>query len=260
MKVLIFIFFISFSTIYGQVGINTTNPQEALHIGGTTGTIRVESLSASYNDYNGGDVNNNGNMSDDKYPLYVDEYGDLTLKLEVLDNSQAGDAFDDTLLPSSSVQLPVNDGDGKVATTIKSYTVTFNRPTLLEIKYNISHKIYFDSSAPYPIIDDLLARRVTNYITVTPDPDLTDNLPNRKYGPCTKSYTSGSTNSVSGPFFNGSTVYIKILEATAETPITYTINFVGEVSSNKKWGFIQESLSTYVEFAIDNDFLFFRIH
>jgi hypothetical protein len=245
----------SFQSLFGQVGINTTDPQETLHLAGTTGTIRVESLNYVNNSNNGGDVNNDGDMTDDTFPLYVDENGDLTLELQVLTNSEAEDEFDDTTLPTSSVELPGNDNDGKVTTIIKSYTVTFNRPTLLEIKYNLSHKIYYDDS--YTIIDDLLARRVTNYISVSPDPDTTDGISNRKYGICTKAHTSGSTNSVPGPFFNGSTVYIKILQAG-----TYTIDFVGEVSSSKKWQGASgpNSLSTYVEFAIDSDFLFIRLY
>jgi hypothetical protein len=255
MRALFVILLLSSQGLLGQVGINTPNPQESLHLAGTTGTIRVESLNSVNNSYNGGDVNNDGDLSNDTYPLYVDEYGDLTLELEVLTNSEAEDEFDDTTLPTSSVELLGNDGDGKVTTIIKSYTVTFNRPTLLEVKYNLSHNIYADDS--YTILDDLLARRVSNYITVSPDPDPTDGISNRKYGPCTKAHTSGSTNSVPGPFFNGSTVYIKIMQAG-----TYTIDFVGEVSSSKKWQGASgpNSLATYVEFAIDSDFLFIRLY
>lgn len=237
---------LSFTT-WAQVGINTTDPQEKLHIAGTTGSLRVESLNASNNEFNGG-----GTAT---YPLYVDENGDFTLELNVLLNSEASDALDDTALPNSAVELLGTDSDGFETTIIKSYTITLNRPTLLEAKYAISHKIYENDS--YDIIDDLLARRVTNYICVSPDPDASDGISNRKYGPSTKSYTSGSTNSVTGPFFNGHTVYIRFEQAG-----TYTINIMGEVSSNTKWSGASgtQSRATYVEFAVDDDFLFFRLY
>lgn len=246
--------FLSYNS-YGQVGINTSNPQESLHLGTSTGSMRVESLNWINNSHNGGDVNGDNDMTNDTFPLYVDHNGDLSLELDVLLNTEASDALDDTALSTSAVFLSANSNVGKASTIIKSYTVTFNRPTLLEIKYNISHKIYLNDS--YDIIDDFLARRVTNYIVVSPDPDPNNGNTNRKYGPSSKSYTSGSTNSVSGPYFNGHTVYIKIDQAG-----TYDINIYGEVSSNLKWSGASgtQSRATYVEFAVDNDFLFFRMY
>lgn len=252
--VVLFLTCLSWSA-WAQVGINTTDPQEQLHISSTTGTLRVESLNATNNIYNAGDTDNDGEMSNNTYPLYVDEFGDFTLELKVLLNSEATDALDDTALPNSAVELLGTDNDGVVTTVIKSYTITLNRPTLLEAKYAISHNIYEDNT--YTIIDDLLARRVTNYIKVSPDPDLSDGIVDRKYGPSSKSYTSGSQNSVEGPYYNGHTVYIKFEQAG-----TYTIDIVGEVSSNVKWSGASgtQSRPTYVEFAVAEDFLFFRLH
>lgn len=251
---ILFLLFASFHS-YGQVGINTTDPQEALHLGSPTGSMRVESLNSIYNPHNGGDLNGDGDMSNDTYPLYVDENGDLTLKLNVLLNTEASDALDDTELNTSTIDLSANSSLGRDSTIIKSFLVTFNRPTLLEVKYNISHNIFLNTN--YDIINDLLARRVTNYITVSPDPDPTDGIAVRKYGPSSKSYTSGSANSISGPYFNGHTVYIKIAQ-----PGTYNINIFGEVSSNLKWSGAPgtQSRATYVEFAVDDDFLFFRMY
>lgn len=255
MKGLYLILFFWGPCLFGQVGINTTNPQEALHLGSSTGTIRVESLNGVNNSHNGGDVNGDNDMTNDTFPLYVDENGDFTLELDVLLNTEASDALDDTELNTSTVTLLPDDVNGWEKTIIKSYSLQFNRPTLLEVKYNISHKIYLDNN--YALITDLLARRVSNYITVTPDPDSSDGILNRSYGPTSKSYSSGSNNSVSGPFFNGTTVYIKFEQAG-----NYVINIYGEVWSNIKWegGPGTQSRAAYVEFAIDNDFLFFRMY
>ena len=56
---------------FSQVGINTTNPQEELHIAGSTSTIRVEGLNSP------NDVNNLGVGS--TTPVYVNTNGDLVL-------------------------------------------------------------------------------------------------------------------------------------------------------------------------------------
>ena len=261
MQRLVYILFLNFVWGFSQVGINTDNPQEALHLASSTGTMRVESLNWINNPHNGGDVDGDNDLSNNTYPLYVDENGDFTLQLEVLHNSDAADELDDTLLPNSTATLLGNDTDGLITTEIKTYNLIINRPTLLEVKYNISHHIYNDDS--FTVISDLLARRVSNYITVIPDPDPNDGInpgdPNypRKYGPSSKSYTSGSVNSVTGPFFNGQTVYIKFEQAG-----TYTLSIVGEVSSNTKWSGASgtQSRPTYVEFATDSDFLFFRLY
>lgn len=250
------IFFLLISSfLHAQVGINTVIPQEALHLGGENGTIRIESLNYVNNDYNGGDLNQDGNLSNDTFPLYVDENGDLSLKLEVFLNSQAQDALDDTTLNTNTIELQGNNNIGRDSTIIKSYVLVINRPTILEVKYNISHNIYLNSNLD--TISDFLARRVSNYIIMSPDPDINDNITNRKYGPSTISYTSGSTNSIVGPFFNGHTVYIKIAQAG-----TYQLDIYGEVSSNLKWAGASgtQSRQTYVEFATDNDFLFFRLY
>ena len=42
------------TTTFAQVGIGTTNPQEDLHISGTTSSIRIESLNSTNNVFNDG--------------------------------------------------------------------------------------------------------------------------------------------------------------------------------------------------------------
>lgn len=251
MKGLYLILFFWGQCLFGQVGINTSNPQEALHIASTTGTLRVESLNSVNNSFNGGGGNT--------YPLYVDENGDFTLELSVLQNTGSTDALDDTILLTNMISLGNNDTDGKEITTIKSYLFTLDQPMLLQVKYNISHYIYAENIQYNPLSDGF-ARRVENYITVSPDPDPNDGIPNRKYGPSGRSYTSASTNSVTGPYYNGTTVYIKF-EPTPGVPTQYTLEIKGLLSSNTR-GSNSGNLSeaAYVEFATGNDFLFFKLN
>ena len=222
------------SHLYAQVGINTTTPQETLHLSSSTGTLRVESLNAVNNLHNGGDVNGDGNLSNDTFPLYVDDKGDFTLQLDVLENTGSTDALDDTILSTNTVTLGTSNTNGFSDTQIKTYTIVLDRPTLLEVKYNISHHIYLDNLLT-PISDGL-ARKVENYISVSPDPDPTDGISNRGYCPSARSYTSASANSVTGPFYNGHTTYIKF-EPSPGVPTAYTITIMGSVSSNIRGGF-----------------------
>ena len=66
-----FAMIISFTQFtYAQVGIGNTNPQQELHISGSSSTIRVEGLNSTNN------TNNNGT---DLAPVVVDANGDFTI-------------------------------------------------------------------------------------------------------------------------------------------------------------------------------------
>lgn len=230
----------------GGVGIGTTNPQQKLHIASSTGTLRVESLNSANNPYNGGGTIN--------YPLYVNDKGDFTLIFKPIINTEDLDAFNDAILPNSTVSLSTNDADGINSTIIDSREITVFRPSILELKYNLSYNVYLNNLSEK--ITDGLARRIETYVTVVglidPDPDISDGI--RKYGPTSKVYTSSSTNSVAGTFYNSCTTYISLPAAG-----TYTIEFNGAVSSDIN-AFGGASRSTYVEFVVGNDFLFAKLH
>jgi hypothetical protein len=57
---------------YGQVGIGTTAPQETLHLGARTSTIRVEGLDEINNPLNSGPTQ--------LTPVFVTESGNFTLQ------------------------------------------------------------------------------------------------------------------------------------------------------------------------------------
>lgn len=234
------------ANVFGQgVGINTTDPQQALHIAGPTETLRVESLNSINNIYNGGNVNGQG-LSSNTYPLYVDEYGNFTLENKTLSNSEDIDALDDAELTASSVTLLDSDTNGEASTTIITYDITVVRATILEVRYSLSYDVYLNS-AKDPI-EDNLARRISSHFTVNSNP--------RKYGSVSSGYVNGSSDGISGPFYNVFTTYITLDAGTN------VISLVGTVSSDIKsgGGNTTDSDPTHVEFATYSDFVLFKLH
>ncbi len=229
-----------------QIGINTTNPQQALHVAGATGTVRIDELNSTNNIYNGGDVNGDLDLSNDTFPLYVNEDGEFTLELKTVEGSEDLDAFDDTNLPTSAVTLLSTSSTGSNQTLIKSYSVTVSQARMLEVKYILSFDVYLNSTPT--TITDHLARQIQTHIEVTGQ--------TRKYGLANKCYTSASSASVNGTMFNSNTAYILLPSAG-----NYDIEFYGTVSSDVKGGGGgSTSKDTYVEFATGNDFVFIRLH
>ena len=227
------------------IGIDTSLPQQALHIGSTNGSIMIEGLNHVNNSFNGGDANSDFDLSNDLYPLYVDNNGQLTLDEKVYNISEEFDELDDSAITTNSVLLNSSDSDGLETTQITTYSITVSRETIIEVKYNISFDIYYDNS--YTIISDNLARRVFTYITVTGD--------TQEYGRSSRAYTSDSTSSTgSGLYTNGSTYII------LPNPGTYDIILNGGVSSEiKGGGGGSTSQNTYVEFATANDSMYLKL-
>ncbi len=229
-----------------NVGINTSNPQQTLHVAGATASIRVDGLNATNNTYNGGDLEPDGDLTNNTFPLYIDDNGNFTLELKTIYGSEEVDAFDDTSLPTSTATLLATSATGQITTDVFTYTITVPRASILEVKYGMSYDIYLDNS--FTIITDNLARRVQTHVVVTGD--------TREYGSVAKSYSSGTSNSVAGPYYNSGTTYISLPAAG-----TYDVTIQGRVSSNTKAsGGGTTSKATYVEFATANDFLFMRLY
>jgi hypothetical protein len=101
---LIFITLCSLSS-FGQVGIGTTTPQETLHVGGSTSTIRVEGLDQ---------VNDPLNLGSAQLtPVFVDNQGNFTL---VKPGYTSGDSgyilplnflrYDTNFVPNNPLGLP----------------------------------------------------------------------------------------------------------------------------------------------------------
>ncbi|WP_375238583.1 hypothetical protein [Aurantibacter sp.] len=245
MKILVLLLFTI--QISAQVGVNTTDPQQTLHVGSNTGTVRIESLDGDNSPYNAGDVDGDLDFTNNTYNLYVDALGNLTTEFKPLYNSNGSDAVDDAAIPVNFVTLTNSDTDGQADVQITLFEVTVARPAILEVKYNLSFDVYLDAAKT--VISDNYARRISTYFVIS-------GVGTRKYGPVSKCYSSGSTLSITGPMYNASTAYIQLPAAGK-----YDIQFYGEVSSNVKGGGGgTTSKAAYVEFATGYDAIFLRLH
>lgn len=160
----IYISLIATSLSLAQVGVNTTTPQEELHIEGATSTIRVEGLNFANNNLNLGTVENTR--------VYVDTDGDLVLgdgstDIEVLFNP--ANYLDDPLDTGGSNSNQINQtgvgsgySQGGWPRVIGPGTSTFTltRPAIVEINYSLSYEIYKSGRG----IDDEHARTVQFYV------------------------------------------------------------------------------------------------
>lgn len=228
------------------VGIDTSNPQQKLHIASPTGTIRVDGLNSTNNVYNGGEA-------DQTYPVYVDSNGDLTLKTSAYQNSDGGDAFSTGAINGSVSIIPiVQTDDGYETVEINSYNFTVSRNTILEVKYSISIEVFQDNLLT--IIKDPYARNITNFFTI----DTPTLLPTtRRYAPSSKCYFNRNdvaTNpaalpdAATGFIYNSGTSYLML------TPGTHTLRFYGTVCSGSN------NRATYVRFAGGPDSIFLRLY
>ena len=145
------------STFFGQVGVNTTNPQEELHVGGSNSTIRVDGLNTPNN------INNLGAAS--STPVYVDADGDLVLgtladNVEILFDSE--NYLEDVQNPTSLINQ-VGSGAGfsqggiPIGGTAISFTLT--KPAIVEVNYSVSWNVGKNVTATSRI-DDFRARIV----------------------------------------------------------------------------------------------------
>lgn len=235
-----------FSSLKAQlsgVGIGTTNPQQKLHLGSSTGTIRVDGLNSPNNPYNGGGV-------DKTYPLYVNENGDMTLSLSTFQNSDGTDAITSST-PLSATSLSMAAGSmpiGFRSTVILPYTITVNRNAILEVKYNISFEVLKNAATK---VKDNRPRNITTFYTLDA-PALLAATP--RYGQAAKCYYNNNdlvatpVNAAQGIMYNCSTTYITL------TPGTHTLRFYGTLGTGAA------SMETLVNFAVGNDSVFMRLY
>lgn len=236
--------FLCLTNSIGQVGINENVPEQQLHLGSETGTIRVDGLNGTNNNYNGGE-------NDQTYPLYVDENGDLTLEINANQNSDGGDAF---LTTDINGEIIISGGvnDGYEAVEILSIPLTVDRDVIVELKYSISIEVFEDNSLN--IIRDAYARNITNFFTIDA---ATLTTTTRKYGQSSRCYfnrndiatnPTAAPNAATGYIYNSGTTYVPL------TAGTHTFRFYGTACSGTN------NRDTYVRFAGGPDAIFLRTY
>lgn len=234
----------TFSNSYAQVGINEGVPEQQLHLGSQTGTIRVDGLNETNNNHNGGEVGQT-------YPLYVDQNGDLTLEVTANQNSDGGDAFLTTNI-NGEITIAGVPNDGYEIVEILSIPLTIDRDAIIELKYSLSIEVFEDNSLN--IIKDAYARNITNFFTVD---QATLTSTTRKYAQSSRCYfnrndvasdPTAAPNAATGFIYNSGTTYIPL------TAGTHTFRFYGSACSGNT------NQPTYVRFAGGPDAIFLRTY
>jgi hypothetical protein len=247
-KKLLFIFLLIGSLSFGQiqgVGINEIVPEQKLHLGSQTGTIRVDGLNGTNNEYN-------GNVAGQTYPVYVDSNGDLTLEISATENSDGSDAWTISDINSTVTIDGTNAVAGYETVEILDVPLTVTRNVIVEVKYSISMEVFEDPANT--IIKDPYARKISNFFTLD-QPTLTTT--GRRYGQSSRCYfnrnnaatdPSAAPNAATGFIYNSGTTYITL------APGTHTLRFYGTVCSGN---FDQD---THIQFAGGPDAIFIRIY
>lgn len=142
---------------FGQVGINTTNPQEELHIAGSASTIRIEGLNSPNN------INNLGPGSSSK--VYANANGDLVLgtssdNVAIMFDSE--NYLEDVQNPTSLInQTGEGQGYSQAGIPIGGTTISFTltKAAIIEINYSVSWNLG-KNATDISRIDDYRARIV----------------------------------------------------------------------------------------------------
>lgn len=244
-KTLFLCLFLWGNNCFGQttgVGINEAIPEQKLHLGSQTGTIRVDGLNGTNNGFNGGEVGKT-------YPVYVDSNGDLTLEISATENNDGSDPWTTTDV-NGTVTIPAGGpDDGYETVEILDIPLTITRPVIVELKYAISIEVFEDPSLN--IIKDIYARNITNFFTLNA-PTLT--ATERRYGQSSRCYYNNNDSAAAAPdaatgfIYNSGTTYINL------APGTHTLRFYGTVSSGN------DDQNTHVIFAGGPDAIFVRIY
>jgi hypothetical protein len=247
-KILLFIFLIIGSLSFGQikgVGINELVPEQQLHLGSQTGTIRVDGLNGTNNEYNGGVIGQT-------YPVYVDSNGDLTLGISATENSDGEDPWTISDINSVVTIDGTNAVTGYETVEILDIPLTVTRNVIVEVKYSISMEVF--ENPTHTIIKDAYARKISNFFTLD-QPTLTTT--GRRYGQSSRCYfnrndaatdPSAVPNAATGFIYNSGTTYITLAAGT------HTLRFYGTVCSGNA------NQDTHIQFAGGPDAIFIRIY
>lgn len=153
-----FVFACAFSVAQAQVGINTDDPQQALHVAGSISNVQIDGLNATNNSENVGSVGTTR--------VYADANGDLTLgsassNIEILvdtDNYLQDSENSDSIILQTGGGFGYNPAGIPIGGTAANFTLTRN--AIVQINYSVSWSIYKTAANPSKRIDDERARIV----------------------------------------------------------------------------------------------------
>ena len=241
------------STI-AQVGIGTINPEEDLHIAGTTSTVRIESLDATNNP-----TYNNGT---DLAPVFVDGNGDIVLGNGTGASGQEPFNFlidvpnfvpDDpyTLGYGSGSVVNSNDlGETQVEGQITTIAFTVPNDAIVEVKYGITLLIAgndLSASVPTNYVDFDQAVSLMTFFKVDLDSDGLDTTEaTKEYGHKAQYYATSNQGLIGYPYMNGQ-AYFTVPQGS------HTLYFYGRINDSA-------TSYTSVGFGGAQDFLKIRIY
>ena len=139
-------------SLIGQVGINTTSPQQTVHVAGATANARLEGLNAT---------NNNDNLgAQSTTRVYIDANGDLvlggssdTVELLVDTDNYLADVEDPTsLVNQTGTAFGYEIAGDPIDFTNHQFTLTKN--AIVEVNYAVSFSLYKTSGANGRIDDE----------------------------------------------------------------------------------------------------------
>lgn len=199
---------------YSQVGVGTSNPQQELHVAGSSSTIRVEGLNST---------NNPNNTGARTQPVHVDSDGDL-----IVPSSPAGAEIlfsSDNLLISGvrvSTQSGGNVNDSQIYTT--SFTLT--QPAIVLISYSMTLEFFeYDLNGnKNPLNNDEKPRVAANYLRMGNGTIATSNI----IGMSGQSYTGNDDGGfiATGFTYNNATEHILLPAGT------HSVHIFGSVFAN----------------------------
>lgn len=206
MKYLITLCFLSISTVisgWAQVGIGTVDPQEALHIAGSTGTIRIDGLNSANNGKNQG--------GSAMYNVMVDADGDLALS-NLSGEISSGPVFSSAV----AVQTAANSSMNSTELYKKNFTLTQRAMVIITYYVSMDFKSY-DGTA---CLTDGRAKVAHNYFYLG---DGTTADTSKTFGMTSSVYSNSNCDTATGYIYNSRSVTLAL------EPGTYSVHLNGAV-------------------------------